>query len=478
MTRKLGTAINNNFDNAEMTINSRLPFGNNGDNDFHSGDLNKLVDLINPEIQLESTSQVDGLDDALDDKQPLNANLTNLSNLSSATFGGNLSFANAFSTVGNFAVVHTYTAPTNVTYPTSGTLATTSQLPTPAALTKTDDTNVTATLTGVPTSALLQTVNIAFGWSGQLAVARGGTGLASTTAYGLIAGGTTNTGNLQNVGTGASGTILQGNGVSALPTFSTATYPSTTTANRILYSSSNNVIGQIATVASGVLVTDASGVPSISNTIPNASLNISNRTVIASATLAATDNGGIVYCNSATAITITLPKQTTAALSAGFNCRIININFGDVTVTHEAGDIFESPTLLIAQNAEMEVILQTAGTPNTWLGNGGTLLVGDQYTVKFDGTAANGTYIACGYLPADCTVIGAKFGCTSGSGTATCNLNAVNITNGALSVTSTTSTQSFTGNNTGSAGQILQVTLSAVASLTNAWITFIVTRRF
>jgi len=43
---------------------------------------------------------------------------------------------------------------------------------TPAALTKTDDTNVTLALTGTPTTALLQAVNVAVGWAGTLADTR------------------------------------------------------------------------------------------------------------------------------------------------------------------------------------------------------------------------------------------------------------------------------------------------------------------
>jgi hypothetical protein len=50
---------------------------------------------------------------------------------------------------------------------------------TPAALTKVDDTNVTLTLGGTPATALLQATSITVGWSGQLAVARGGTGLSA-----------------------------------------------------------------------------------------------------------------------------------------------------------------------------------------------------------------------------------------------------------------------------------------------------------
>lgn len=46
---------------------------------------------------------------------------------------------------------------------------------TPAALTKTDDTNVTLTLGGSPSTALLNAASITAGWTGTLAIARGGT---------------------------------------------------------------------------------------------------------------------------------------------------------------------------------------------------------------------------------------------------------------------------------------------------------------
>lgn len=50
---------------------------------------------------------------------------------------------------------------------------------TPAALTKVDDTNVTLTLGGMPNTALLQAVELTLGWTGQLAIARGGTNAAT-----------------------------------------------------------------------------------------------------------------------------------------------------------------------------------------------------------------------------------------------------------------------------------------------------------
>lgn len=48
-----------------------------------------------------------------------------------------------------------------------------------AALSKVDDTNVTLTLGGAPTTALLTAASLTLGWTGILAVARGGTGLGS-----------------------------------------------------------------------------------------------------------------------------------------------------------------------------------------------------------------------------------------------------------------------------------------------------------
>jgi len=51
----------------------------------------------------------------------------------------------------------------------------------PAALTKTDDTNVTLTLGGTPSTALLQAASITVGWTGLLATTRGGTGVDNST---------------------------------------------------------------------------------------------------------------------------------------------------------------------------------------------------------------------------------------------------------------------------------------------------------
>ncbi len=62
-----------------------------------------------------------------------------------------------------------------------------------SALTKTDDTNVTLTLGGTPTTALLAATSLTLGWTGQLGVTRGGTGLSSLAQGDLIYGSASNT---------------------------------------------------------------------------------------------------------------------------------------------------------------------------------------------------------------------------------------------------------------------------------------------
>lgn len=67
---------------------------------------------------------------------------------------------------------------------------------------------------------------------------------------------------------GATGTLLRSDGTNYAAT--TTTYPNTNAVNTLLYASSANVMAALATANSGVLVTDVSGVPSISSNLPAA----------------------------------------------------------------------------------------------------------------------------------------------------------------------------------------------------------------
>lgn len=83
-----------------------------------------------------------------------------------------------------------------------------------AALTSTNDTNVTVTLGGTPASAVLKATSIVMGWTGQLAVSRGGTGLGTITAHCVMLGeGTSNVGCLNGSGGNSSLPLIsQGSG--------------------------------------------------------------------------------------------------------------------------------------------------------------------------------------------------------------------------------------------------------------------------
>lgn len=90
--------------------------------------------------------------------------------------------------------------------------------------------------------------------SGTLTVNRGGTGVVSTTAYGLLTGGTTASGALQNTGAGVAGQILQSSGPSALPSFVTLSSDATIAAGGALTIAGNAI--NSAKIADGVIVND------------------------------------------------------------------------------------------------------------------------------------------------------------------------------------------------------------------------------
>lgn len=133
-----------------------------------------------------------------------------------------------------------------------------------AALTRVDDTNVTLTLGGSPSNALLAATSITAGWTGQLALARGGTNANLTASNGGIFYSTATAGAILS-GTATANQVLL-SGSSAAPAWSTATYPATTTINQLLYSSSANVIAGLATVNGGLLNAGATGIPALTVT--------------------------------------------------------------------------------------------------------------------------------------------------------------------------------------------------------------------
>lgn len=144
--------------------------------------------------------------------------------------------------------------------------------------------SIGTTLPALVQSNITQVGTITSGlWNGSLiTVPFGGTGVASFTAFELIAAGTTSTGALQNVsGTGVIGQVLTSQGAGALPQWANATGTGTVNSGGLndlaYYASAGNTVSGLATGNNGILVTSNSGVPSISTTLPNAvQLNITS----------------------------------------------------------------------------------------------------------------------------------------------------------------------------------------------------------
>lgn len=261
------------------------------------------------------------------------ANLPLLSGSSSApswgafalSLGGALTTAGAHTLSGAFASTFTFTNTTSVTFPTSGTLATTSQIPTGAALTKTDDTNVTLTLGGSPTTALVNAASLTLGWTGQLSLARGGSNANLTASNGGIIYSTASAMAVLS-GTATANQLLL-SGASGAPSWSTTTYPATNAINTLLYASSANVMSALATANSSVLVTSSGGVPSLSTALPSGltatNMNLTTPTLgVASATSINFGGGALSSYVPKTSFTPTFTFATVGDLSVSYATQV------------------------------------------------------------------------------------------------------------------------------------------------------------
>lgn len=130
-----------------------------------------------------------------------------------------------------------------------------------AALTKTDDQNVTLTLGGSATTALLRAASLTVGWSGQLAVTRGGTGTSSLD--GIVVG--NNTSAFTAI-TGTASQLLRRNAGNSAYEFFTPTY----------------ISGNQTITLSGDVT--GSGATAITTTITNNSVTLAKLATVATST--------------------------------------------------------------------------------------------------------------------------------------------------------------------------------------------------
>jgi hypothetical protein len=274
---------------------------------------------------------------------------------STITIGGNVAVSGAF-TLGI-----TLTGNTSVTFPTSGLLSTTTGTVTNLSVSAglggliaiaNPTTTPTLSLTGV-TSGGVPCFTSTSAWassalmvSGQFMLG-GGAGNCPSTSFSVVplVNGGTNAGLSPSNGglvfsTGSALAILAGtstanqiplSGSNAVGSWSTATYPATTTINQLLYSSTANTITGLATANNAVLVTGAGGVPLLSTTLPNGlamgtpvSINLSNATAYPVATgstfgIVKPDNTSITILGGVISSTGSVNVNGTPASSPNFN---------------------------------------------------------------------------------------------------------------------------------------------------------------
>lgn len=101
-----------------------------------------------------------------------------------------------------------------------------------------------------------------------LSLAQGGTNADLTASNGGVLYSTASAAAILAPTATANQALLSGS--SSAPAWSSATYPISTTANQLLYSSSNNVITGLTTANNSILATSISGVPSLTTTLPGA----------------------------------------------------------------------------------------------------------------------------------------------------------------------------------------------------------------
>ncbi len=206
-----------------------------------------------------------------------------------------------------------------------------------AALSKGDDTNVTLTLTGTPSTALLRAATITAGWTGQLSLARGGTNANLTASNGGIFYSTGTAGAIL-AGTATAGQLLT-SGASTTPAWTTSTYPATNAINTLLYASSANVMAALATANSSVLVTSSGGVPSLSTTLPSglAATNLTLTTPV----LGTPQSGNLANCTGYPVSALTgLGTGVATALAANVN--------GSGAISLTTSPTFVTPVLGVA----------------------------------------------------------------------------------------------------------------------------------
>ena len=201
----------------------------------------------------------------------------------------------------------------------------------PAALTKTDDTNVTLTLGGSASTALLNAASLTLGWTGQLAVGRGGTGTNTLTANGVLLGNGTSA--VGATAAGTTGQVLVGN-TGAAPSWSTLTSIAVTSIN----------FGTTGLTPSAA----TTGAITVAGTLVAANGGTGNSTYTAGDILYASaattlSKLGIGTANKILASTGSAPTWTSEPVLTKLNVDNIQLDVNTISTTNTNGDLVLAP---------------------------------------------------------------------------------------------------------------------------------------
>lgn len=127
-----------------------------------------------------------------------------------------------------------------------------SEISSGAALTRVDDTNVTLTLGGSPSTSLLAATSITAGWTGQLSLTRGGTNASLTASNGGILYSTASAAAIL-AGTATANLPLL-SGATAAPSWASVSYPTSATSGGVPYFSSTTAMASSAALAANQIV--------------------------------------------------------------------------------------------------------------------------------------------------------------------------------------------------------------------------------
>ena len=291
----------------------------------------------------------------------------------------------------------TWTSPTTTINGTACTLGSTCS---PTAVASSVVVGTTG-VTGGTTGYILYNNASVLGNVQYVPLSAGGTNAGLTASAGGIFYSTSSAGAILS-GTATANQMLQ-SGSSAAPAWSTATWPATTTINRIIYSSAANTVGEITTGNSGVLVTSSGGVPSISTSIPSGVTAATNSNAADATTQVATNAfvQNALLLSMAT-VPMTITSGTYSFATASTNFPIINCTAGGGAISSCAifsgGSGFAVGDIITPAGGNHDALLRVATLSGSAVASLIVVYGGTGYTTQSGITTAASTAIPYTFL--------------------------------------------------------------------------------